>query len=61
MTQKELIGLLKDAYDTGVCYGRYDTEEFEDDEKLDANSWESFIERNKSHLTTFVPDTERCG
>jgi hypothetical protein len=59
MTRKEMIEMLKDAYDTGCRYGRLDAEEFTDEEKLDQCSWESFIEQNESRLTTDVPDTSK--
>lgn len=58
MTKKEIIELLKEAYETGRIYGVADTEEFPDDEKLDANSFESFIEGIECRLPNDVPNTE---
>lgn len=59
MNKKEIIELLKEAYETGRIYGVADTEEFPDDEKLDANSFESFIERIESRLPTNEEDEKR--
>jgi hypothetical protein len=52
MNKNEIIELLEEAYETGRIYGVADTEEFPDDEKLDTNSFESFIERIESRLPT---------
>ena len=52
MNKKELMELLEEAYETGRAYGVADTEEFADDEKLDTNTFEAFIERNECRLTS---------
>jgi len=54
MTKKELMELLEDAYETGLTYGVADTEEFADDEKLDTNTFEAFMERNASRIGSLM-------